>query len=430
MRISPGSFSVPTDVTLKLPEGNIDAHKMILAAVSPVFERMFYGDFKEGKSNEVSLPSDTWNTMKLLIDFVYNGKCEVNMLHDILPLLEVIDRYQINVFTFQHVIGEAVLAKLDPSNYLILLPKFASVISDEANKKAAEKVMTYNNNDITKSISNRLLPEEVLFPLIQTFNLQCYDIEMFDFLLKWYEYQKRSLGRPPRVTAQLFNGIRYSLIIPQILISKVLKCDLVDKQLVSKAIYYIYNSVRPLGEYNDDDDDLCKLTSIQCLRLPEIGSKIEWIAGNGISVARTDVNQYCVSGTCGDLSPAKDYRVVKSRLLNNGIYSFSASGVFVISNGQGGMPLKLQFSITKSATSETHLYTNCLNNSNLVTLYIYGDHLFVKYIANQEVVSTFTATVTGPLCIHMFMNKRSMMFTSSGLSFRYNILVYRRSCGI
>ena len=46
IQISPGSFSPPTDVTLKLSDGSIDAHKMILAAVSPVFERMFYGDLR------------------------------------------------------------------------------------------------------------------------------------------------------------------------------------------------------------------------------------------------------------------------------------------------------------------------------------------------------------------------------------------------
>ena len=90
MQISP-SFSVPTDITFKLSDGKIDAHKMILAAVSPVFEKMFYGDFKEGKSSEISLPSDNYKVMKILIDCVYNGKCEMSSVDDILPLLEVVD---------------------------------------------------------------------------------------------------------------------------------------------------------------------------------------------------------------------------------------------------------------------------------------------------------------------------------------------------
>ena len=41
------------DVILKLPGGgSIDAHRSILAAVSPVSEKMFYGNFKDGKVDD------------------------------------------------------------------------------------------------------------------------------------------------------------------------------------------------------------------------------------------------------------------------------------------------------------------------------------------------------------------------------------------
>ena len=94
IQISRSQFSPPTDVTLKLADSSIDVHRMILAAVSPVFERMFYGDFKEGKSMMVDLPKDSSKIMKLLIDFVYCGNCELESLDDIVPVLEVFDRYQ------------------------------------------------------------------------------------------------------------------------------------------------------------------------------------------------------------------------------------------------------------------------------------------------------------------------------------------------
>ena len=78
-------------MTLKLPDGSIDAHRMILAAVSPVFERMFYGDFTEGKSMTVDLPKDNYKIMTLLMDFVHCGSCEMKNLDDIFPLLEIFD---------------------------------------------------------------------------------------------------------------------------------------------------------------------------------------------------------------------------------------------------------------------------------------------------------------------------------------------------
>ena len=65
---------LPTDVTLKLSDGRIKAQKMMLACVSPVFERMFYGNFKEAKSKVVDLPNDSHKIMKLLLDIVFEDR--------------------------------------------------------------------------------------------------------------------------------------------------------------------------------------------------------------------------------------------------------------------------------------------------------------------------------------------------------------------
>ena len=412
LQISRGSFPVPTDVTLKLSDGNIDAHKIILAGVSPVFERMFYGDFKEGKSSEIALPSDSYKVIKLLIDFVYNGKCEVSRLDDLLPLLEVLDRYQMNKIPFQHLISEAVLAKLCSSNYLTLLPQFASVMSDEGNRKAAGEVIKYIKGNIIGIIQDDIvsLPEEVLLPLLQTCCLQCYDLDVFNFLVKWHNYQTKTLNKSLKLTAQIFRCIRYSLIIPQILTSTVARCDLVDKQLISEAIDYIYNANYQLGAYNDENP--CKPTAVQFSRKPELGSKIEWVACDGVTIAYKHVNQSYISGNCCALSN-NEYVIVKSKPLDDGIYSFSVSDVHSSCNN---ITLRMCFSITQSSMPEVNLYANRFQQPNLVSLYVRCDFLFVKYIVGR-VVSAFTTSVRGPLCIHMFMCKKSLTNISSDSKF-------------
>ena len=419
MQISPNTFSVPTDVTLKLPDGDIDAHKIILATVSPVFERMLYGDFKEGKSSEVTLPSDSCKVMKILIDFVYNGKCEVSSLDDILPLLEVIDRYQINKVPFQYMIGDAVLAKLNLSNYATLLPKFSSVMSEEANRKAAEKVINYIGYDFTKHYNSHLLPEEVLLPLLLMVPLTCYDLQIFDFLVNWYKHQTESLGKSLRLTSKLFQCVRYSLIIPQLLSSKVARCDFVDKQLISDAIRYLHTSAHPLGEYSSDDP--CKPTPVQLSRKPEIGSKIEWIASNGISIEYNHVNVGNVSGTCGALSNS-EYIVAKSKPLSDGIYSFSVD--VIRQKKYIRDTFEVCFAITKSTVPGKHLYSNRLENSSPVTLYVYGNYLFAKCIAHKAVVSTFTSTAAGPFYVHIFTYKDAIEPCSADDSFKFRISVY------
>ena len=238
---SPDSFSAPTDVTLKLSDGSIDAHKMILAAVSPVFERMFYGDFKEGKSMIADLPADSYKVFKLLIDFIYTGSCKLDCMDNILPLMEVVDRYQIDKGAFYQACGKIVLPKLDSSNYLNLLPKFTSVLNEESIKKAADKVMCYSDcNFINMFDKTKDLPEDVLLFLLQRDDIANPEIDIYDFLVKWHDYQTKEQGKTLKLVSQLFQSIRYFLINPRLLLTKVANCPFVDQDLLSQAIDHLY----------------------------------------------------------------------------------------------------------------------------------------------------------------------------------------------
>ena len=325
-------------------------------------------------------------------------------------------------------IGETVLAKLNSSNYLTLLPKFASVMSEETNRKAAEKVIRYTKYDFTKDCNGHLLPEEILLPLLLMFNLSCYDLEIFDFLVRWYNYQANTLGRSMQLTSKLFRCVRYSLIIPQMLISKVAGCDIVDKQLISDAMRYIYTSTCPLGEYSRDEP--CKPTPVQLSRKPDVGSKIEWVASSGISIEYKYVNVGYVTGTCGALSK-NEHVVAKSKPLGDGVYSFSVSDAHCYRSQYGGSyPFEVCFAISKSTVPETHLYSNCLEKSSLVSLYVYAGHLFAKCIAHKTVVSTYTSSDTGPFCIHILRYGRSNYISSDDDSFNFSISVYGKNSGL
>ena len=64
--------------------------------------------------------------------------------------LEAVDRYQINKAPLQHMCGEAVLSQLNPpiENCCTLLSKYAGLMSEESNKKAANKVATIMDGDL------------------------------------------------------------------------------------------------------------------------------------------------------------------------------------------------------------------------------------------------------------------------------------------
>ena len=219
----------PTNVTFKLSDGTIGANRESLTSFLPVFERMFDAEFKEKKSSIISLPTDKHNTFKQLFDIIYKGECEMDSLDDIDPLMEVVERYDFNKPPFLHMCDETILSQMDSSNYLTLLPKYVSVMSEEGHKKAADKVMSYTNNDfVIKFDQTKDLPEVILLILLERNDIKSHEIAIFGFLINWYDYQTENLGKSLQKVPQLFNCVRYPLIIPQLLSLVVAKCNLVD----------------------------------------------------------------------------------------------------------------------------------------------------------------------------------------------------------
>lgn len=74
------------DVVLVLGDVEFPAHRAVLAATSPVFLRMFSGDFKEAKALkktesgglvcEVAIPDVTKEAVELFLTLVYQGRAE------------------------------------------------------------------------------------------------------------------------------------------------------------------------------------------------------------------------------------------------------------------------------------------------------------------------------------------------------------------
>jgi len=364
---------------------------MILAAVSPVFERMFYGDFKEGKSNEVVLPKDNYITMKQLIDFIYKGSCNLDNTDSILPLIAAFDYYQINKTPFLHVCGEVILSQLDSSNYLILLPKYVSVMSEESHKKAADKVMSYTKNDfVTKFDETKDLPEEVLHALLQRGDINCHEVDIFDFLAKWHDYQTQQLGKSLKLTQQLFQSIRYQVIIPQLLSSKVADCAHADKHLLNKAYKYMHNSCSPLGKCSDDDKFFNPVSC--CSRKPAHVYKIEWVVHSNVSVNQQSANTCEFSFVCKD---ANHWNITESLPLKNGMYTFK---VYDIS---GHIYNVVILSVDVIGRSRKYLYTHPLKSNDVVTMSVHDDEMFLKLINADKVKSTVCISESQPfrVCI-------------------------------
>ena len=67
------------DVTFKTSDGgSVSAHRLIVAAGSPVFHAMLYGNMKESHEKEIELPTVDTETYEALLSFLYTGKTTVD----------------------------------------------------------------------------------------------------------------------------------------------------------------------------------------------------------------------------------------------------------------------------------------------------------------------------------------------------------------
>ena len=386
-QISLNTFSPPADVTLKLSDGSIAAHRMILAAVSPVFEKMFYGDFKDGKSTITDLPADNCKVFKLLIDFIYNGSCKMDCMDDTLPLLEVMDRYQLNKGAFYHMCGKVVLANVDSSNYLTLLPKFVAVLNEDSMRKAADKVMCYTNSDfIDKFDETKDLPEELLLLLLQRNDIANPEIDIFDFLIKWHDYQTKELQKTLKLVSQLFQSIRYFLIIPHLLLTKVVTCPFVDKHLLAKAIDHLYKGSPKANESSCKCGE-CNQSDMHSIGKPRSPNNIVtyWIS-NGNA-------KYLSDNTATVSISSNSAAVLHSQDLKNGSYVFSIN---IVIQHDDNLP---SLTLNVCDHGEMHYNITMKKDKLTITLLVYDDDMYFKASDSAHVVSNFNTTGKGPFNI-------------------------------
>jgi len=373
---------------------------MILAFASPVFHGMFYEEGKEKNETIADLPNEKCKIMQLLIDFVCHGNCEIDSLDDTLPLLEVVNSYKVSVIPLKYACGEVILPQLDSSNYLILLPKYVSVMSEESHKKAADKIMNYTNNDfVTKFEETKDLPEEIMLPLLQSNDISVCEINILEFLIKWQEYQTKQLGKSLQLLPRLFSSIKYSLIILRLLFESLPACDYsaVSKH-VSAALDYIYNNRQLLIKIDDTDYQIA--IPIDRAR---VTAKIDHIMQNRYSNQFTFISESEFSATVNNIHASNS--IIESNELANGVYAFTISNKTQLNQQQ--QPPKYLLHIMDNTDQNVQLSTVKANDGALMVIYVYDDDIFIKIKENNVVKSTYNAIGLKPFRYRVFVSGRN-----------------------
>jgi speckle-type POZ protein len=105
------------DFVFKVGNVKIPAHRVILAARSPVFAAMFQHDMTENKTNETEITDVTPAAFKALLRFIYTGHCEVENLEE--QLLVAANKYDIQ--DLKQICAKEMRKKLTVDNAVDLL---------------------------------------------------------------------------------------------------------------------------------------------------------------------------------------------------------------------------------------------------------------------------------------------------------------------
>lgn len=67
-----------TDATLKCGASEVHVHKDVLSTASPVFERMWSGNYKEAGEGQVDISDVPFDVVEAMVQFMYTGEIPVN----------------------------------------------------------------------------------------------------------------------------------------------------------------------------------------------------------------------------------------------------------------------------------------------------------------------------------------------------------------
>ena len=221
------------DVKFKTSDGgSVSGHRAIVAAGSPVFHAMLYGNMKESSEKEIALPSVDTETFKALLSFIYTGKIEIDS-ENCLSILEA--AHYFNVVVLESKCADFIAGLLNSENCCAI----ASFAHSKTFDTLLEKCLAFmysNAHKVIEEASFKNLPSELLLKFCQSSNLYLREIQLFSAVVEWCQDQKANISED--TIKHVFQQIRYPLISVSDLLEKVRSTEFADSILYTKALEF------------------------------------------------------------------------------------------------------------------------------------------------------------------------------------------------
>ena len=221
------------DVTFKTSDGgSVSAHRVIVAAGSPVFHAMLYGNMKESSQKEIELTNIDSSTLKKVFCFIYTGCVEANFAKS-LELLQAAD--YLNIGALESTCVEIIDEFINIHNYCDIAV-FAVECQCKYLLKCCVDFMEDNLKEVLTSADFSSLPLQAVVALTECSHLEVKELDLFLAVVQWSKQRKGSFSAEDMRSA--FRHIRYPLIRKADLVDKVFPTQLADPDLYKAALEY------------------------------------------------------------------------------------------------------------------------------------------------------------------------------------------------
>ncbi|KAK0041311.1 kelch-like protein 18 [Biomphalaria pfeifferi] len=213
------------DVTLKVGDQKLSAHRIILAATIPYFHAMFTHDMVENKQSEILMQSVEPSALEALVNFAYTGRIVID-LNNVQSLLIVAG------FLHMQAVKDActsyLKSKLDSSSCLSVR-QFADQYQCPSLVEAANKYIQNNFRHVALSSDFLSLPKSEVLEILSHDELYVTSEEqVFESAMRWIKHDPENRVKD---LPELMVRVRLPLLTPQYLSDHVATEDIIKNSL-------------------------------------------------------------------------------------------------------------------------------------------------------------------------------------------------------
>ena len=211
------------DVRLKVREDIFPAHRIVLAANSDYFDRMFTNGMKESNQEVIELKDEriSPDAFKIIMDSIYTGDLRVNE-ENVFEVLAAADHLQVTTVVQQccdFLKREFIQLRLDLHNYCLL-----STVADRHGlrdlQEAAEKKMASMFKDICESeeFLSHIGANQILSLLSRDDLSAPSETFVFKSVMQWIKHKKEERMA---VAAKVIGAVRLGLVDIRVVIEEL-----------------------------------------------------------------------------------------------------------------------------------------------------------------------------------------------------------------